>query len=277
MAIICALRRIMLRSMHKSVWKCNVPELSYAPVFNLWSCGTYIERGESRPWITHSFRTINCGIFERMSLHRIGRVADWDAVSLAARNRWQQLAAKTHGFVTPGNFISILSAALAFLGMVWIYQGHELAGLTTLAIGRLGDVLDGYVADITGTKSSLGETLDAGLDKATVFGALVLLLALSIVPNWLVILLGIQQLLAALVGAYAKSAGLGLHPSPFGKATMTAQWIMLMLCIIGYAVSFGSPMTAIVYSALGVTVLAGYIVVGGYIRHVLRTRSTERH
>lgn len=211
--------------------------------------------------------------FQHMGLHRIGRVADWHAVSISKRTIWQRLAARTHGIITPGNAVSVIGAALAFWGMILIYRGETWAGLIVLAAGRLGDILDGYVADATGTKSSVGETLDAGLDKATVFGALVLFLALQIAPLWLVVLLGLQQFAAALIGAYAKSGSMDLHPSSIGKLTMTAQWVVML----GYILADGLSASAAWYVTLNVvfagTIFAGLIVTNGYLQHVLRARS----
>ena len=208
-----------------------------------------------------------------MGLHRIGRVADWHAVSTLERNVWQRVAARTHGIVTPGNAVSIIGAMLAFLGMVLIYKGEVWPGLIALALGRLGDILDGYVADTTGTKSSVGETLDAGLDKATVFGVLVLFLALQIAPVWLVALLGIQQFAAALIGGYAKSSGMDLHPSSAGKVTMTAQWVVVLGYILADGLSASPSWFVLLHTVFVGAIIAGGIVTNGYLRHVLRARS----
>ncbi|HEX5797672.1 MAG TPA: hypothetical protein VFX86_04770 [Candidatus Saccharimonadales bacterium] len=40
-----------------------------------------------------------------MNLHRAGRVPDWEKVPEGRRNRWQKLAAKTKGVITPGNAV----------------------------------------------------------------------------------------------------------------------------------------------------------------------------
>lgn len=214
--------------------------------------------------------------FQHMGLHRIGRVADWHAVSASKRNVWQRVAARTHGLITPGNAVSIIGAILAFWGMMLIYKGELWFGLVILAFGRLGDILDGYVADATGTKSSVGETLDAGLDKATVFGALVLFLALQLAPLWLIVLLGIQQFAAALIGAYAKASGMDLHPSSAGKLTMTAQWAIMLGYILADGIVVSDTWYALLHMVFAGTILAGFIVTSGYLRHVLRA-ARSRH
>jgi len=99
-----------------------------------------------------------------MSLHRSSETPDWEKVAPEDRNIWQKIAAETNGALTPGNVLTIGSLALTAWGVVDIYRGKKGRGVTKIVLSRSLDLVDGLVAEHTGTKSQLGKYLDAGND-----------------------------------------------------------------------------------------------------------------
>lgn len=213
---------------------------------------------------------IHCWYME-IQIHRTGKVADWDAVPPRARNRWQRTAAATHGYVAPGNAVSLIGAALSILGFVYVYQGKLWIGFVMIVIGRVCDILDGYVAHYSGTKSTVGETVDAGLDKFVMLVAFVVFASTEIVPFAPLVALGIQQLVAAGLGAYARLKGLHMHPSRWGKYSAIVQWAALLL-YIPVAVASAPPSGAVTLltTVFWISILAGYITAYGYAAFVYR-------
>jgi len=206
-----------------------------------------------------------------IQIHRTGKVADWDAVPPGARNRWQRTAAATHGYVAPGNAVSLVGAALSILGFVYLYQGKLWAGFAMIAVGRVCDVLDGYIPHYSGTKSTVGETVDAGLDKLVMLVAFVIFASTAIVPFAPLVALGAQQLIAAGLGGYARLKGLHMHPSRWGKYSAIVQWAALLLYIPAAAASASSSvaegaLTAVFWGSI----LAGYVATYGYAAFVYR-------
>jgi cardiolipin synthase (CMP-forming) len=243
MVISCASTRSMPIIMHNILWKCK--------------CNRF-----QKLWY----------IFKMDIIHMTGRVADWDAVPHSNRNRWQRLAARSSGWVTPGNVVSMAGAVTASIGLMWLYQGKLVSGLIAVVLGRICDILDGYAAHYTGTKSSLGELVDAGLDKIIMLLAFIVFAATSLIPFWLLLLLGIQQLVAAMLGGYGKLKHAGLHPSRFGKYAAIGQWTAILLYVLFAALGgiSGGIMTVLHVLFLA-TILTGYAATYGYAAFVYGT------
>lgn len=212
-----------------------------------------------------------------MDIHRTGKVADWYTVPKAERTVWQRIASATHGLVTLGNLVSVVGATITITGFVWLYEGRLTAGLIAIAIGRFCDILDGYAAQYTATKSSLGEGLDAGLDKLAMLVAFFVFISTDIVPLLLIVLLAAQQLAAIVLSVYARLHHTALHPSKLGKVATAAQWIVLLgyiaASIVGELPTF---VAASLHMLLLGAVFAGMIATYGYAEHIGRISRSRR-
>ena len=156
---------------------------------------------------------------------------------MRSRTRWQRIAARTHGYLTPGNAITALGVLLSLAGLFLIFQGRIMFGLFILLFGRIADLLDGFVADRTGTKSHVGEALDAGFDKVIAVAAIVVFLVKHTVP-WLP--LGVvlaQSVIIVGLGAVAQIRKRHVHPSEPGKYAAMSIWISLFLFVLARGVS----------------------------------------
>lgn len=213
-----------------------------------------------------------------MDIHRTGKVADWYSVPEQARNRWQKIASATHGYLTPGNVVSFVGAIVTIWGLILVGREQFAAGFVTVAAGRFCDILDGYVAHYTGTKSSLGEVVDAGFDKAVLFAAFATLIVADIVPFLLMLVLVVQQLIAAALGGYARVRHLHMHPSKLGKIATAGQWIALLGYIFA-AVDENLPdmFLWILHGVFVITIIAGVIATYGYARHIIRAQNQNRN
>jgi phosphatidylglycerophosphate synthase len=201
-----------------------------------------------------------------MKLQQFDRSADWQAIPHNERSRWQRLAARTYGFVTPANAATVLGIVLVILGLAWVLQGRLVSGLIAVAVGRLCDVLDGFLARLTHTKSSLGESLDAGFDKVAVFCAGAVFAATHIIPLIVIGVIAVQQLAVFGMGAYAKAHHSTLHPSKEGKYTTVIIWLavivyLLAACIGQNHAGYESLRTIGVVCALIVAGMGGVAVV----------------
>jgi phosphatidylglycerophosphate synthase len=202
-----------------------------------------------------------------MKLHRIEGKPEWAAVAQQRRDYWQRVAARTGGVVTPGNFFTVSGFALAAVGLWAIADGQYWAGLALLLVGRFFDIVDGAVADWTGTKSPLGELLDAGFDKLITIAALIVLFAAHLAPWFVVLGLVLPHLIIAFLAGIAASRGKRLHPSLLGKLSMALVWgglsglvLLHALDIVETTVAVAAVYTFIVASIiLGLGALAGYV------------------
>lgn len=164
-----------------------------------------------------------------MNLHRATDHPDWEDVSAANRNDWQRLAVATNGLLTPANLLSAAGFAVASAGLVRVAQGDFWTGAVLLVIGRLADAVDGYAADATGTKSPLGETVDAALDKAIAFVALAVLAAAHVVPWWVAAPIALLNVWNVFMSWYGEQRAVHVQPSRNGKWAAFGYWVSLSL------------------------------------------------
>lgn len=214
-----------------------------------------------------------------MNLHRVGRRPDWQLVEPKLRNPWQRLAARTNGVVAPANVLSITGAIVVGYGLVEITRGNLAVGLLTVGLGRLADILDGIVADATGTKSPLGEVLDAMLDKLEILATLVVLLWSAVIPLWAFGLVAAINVLGLLGAGIAKLRKLEIHPSQLGKLATVGSWVALLVYGLADLLAGSAWHEAISITAhvcLLASLAGNVAALVGYIQTVKVKRQAER-
>jgi phosphatidylglycerophosphate synthase len=163
-----------------------------------------------------------------MKLHYASDTSEWEARQPAKRNLWQKWANATHGVVTPGNVFSIVGIATVFVGLWAIADGQLWRGLWLLAGGRFCDVIDGTVANATGTKSPLGEAIDTTSDKVAAFATLFVFATSDIAPWPVMLIIGLQSLLIAGLGFTAYQLHKKPHTVAAGKVGGASLWVGLL-------------------------------------------------
>jgi phosphatidylglycerophosphate synthase len=177
--------------------------------------------------------------------------SDWEAIPPPSRTSGQRLAARTHGYITPGNLITMCGVLLSFGGLALLYNHRFGWGLLLLGLGRLADIIDGLIADRTKTKSRVGEALDAGFDKVVAVATIMVFLIKDLVPVWpLVIILAISLCNVGL-GAIAKLRHRIIHPTQAGKYAALLQWASLLLFVLAKVVMDQSVFVIDLCIALG--------------------------
>lgn len=112
-------------------------------------------------------------------MHRSEEEAEWHSIPTSEWNKFQIFADKHGEWATPANLISGIGAVLTVSGLILLGSNNSsnaVAGVAAIGFGRAMDVLDGFVAAKTGTKSPTGEKVDAGVDSALMIGALAILM-----------------------------------------------------------------------------------------------------
>lgn len=202
-----------------------------------------------------------------MNLHRTLGIADWHDTAHADQSRVQRIAAWSKGVITPGNLISLVGLILVIAGCVLIAQSHYWYGGLVILVGRLLDILDGHVADKTGTKGPVGELVDASFDKIGTVATIITLFVAQIAAWPLLIALLIPQVAITLFTGLKRAQGHPLHPSLLGKLSMAAVWV----AITGLVTAKATDMSAIL--ALSMCITIGASVLGGVaaVQYVLKS------
>lgn len=192
-----------------------------------------------------------------MNLHRASSLPDWEWIAAATRNPWQRIANATRGVITPANFLSVVGALLALVGLLCIARHQWWLGIIFVGSGRFADGLDGMVAEWTGTKSPLGRTIDAGLDKVVALAALIIVTVDGLLPLWMGVGIAaenIANIAAALIGSWRYIA---VNPTRIGKLTAAGFWLGLVTLMATPLIATSRWHTP--------TVELAYIIVGGAV------------
>ena len=199
-----------------------------------------------------------------MQLHRTTGQPDWADIKPAQRNRWQRLAAATNGVITPANAVTVIGLVLVVYGLIKIGRGSYWVGLIAVAIGRLLDVVDGWLAQSTATKSPLGEIMDATVDKIGTFLTLIVFLTSGIGPRWIIVAVATPHILISIIVLVGRSRNVRLHPSRLGKLSMALLWVVLPGYVIVKALSAGTGWEAAVDSLAIASTIMGLIAAYRY-------------
>jgi len=168
-----------------------------------------------------------------MNLHRAEK-PDWVGLQETELNRWQRVAKRTNGFVTPASFISLAGLAISIYGLYLILFVSGFWGAVALLIGRIFDILDGIVADHTKTKSPVGESIDVTVDKTILGLAIITIIRFRLVPLLVGLTLAAYGIYNSLLGIHARYShrGFTIHPSAAGKISNVFMWSAIILFIL---------------------------------------------
>ena len=205
-----------------------------------------------------------------MDLLRTERVPEWETINPDEWNKWQQRAAETNGWDTPGNRETLKGLVASLAGVWFLHKDNLPAALGLLTYGRIQDLRDGAKAAATGTKSPLGEAFDATSDKIVMAAALPVLARQKILNKPEVIGLVAQHGIASLATITAKVRHQEIHPSRYGKISTFSQWVALGLIgvgkvlpqkyeLIGDKLETAGRISLTLGTALGAIATAGYI------------------
>lgn len=212
-----------------------------------------------------------------LNLHRVGKTADWESIEPAARNPFQRIAASTGGVLTPANLITVIGALITLWGAAQLLANNWWLALGLLLLGRVMDVADGFVAHRTGTKSALGELLDAMADKVVTVLTVVALFLAHVAPTWLMGLLVLPHIIITVIVIVDRARGVKHHPSRLGKTTMLLAWIAIPLMLIVKAAELHStnPFAVIVMLFVLTSAAFGFITANSYLSQSAPTPRQE--
>lgn len=199
-----------------------------------------------------------------MNLHRTSKKPDWEKISASQQTTIQKIAATTHGLVTPPNLITIIGLGIVVYGLISILNQAYWTGLILLTIGRLLDIVDGIVAEKTGTKSPLGEIFDATADKIGTILTIIVIIFANITHWWVIAALIIPQIIIPFVIFYKKQKGINVHPTRPGKLSMAFTWVGIVGLLVAKAVGEPLLFTTFIYLVISSSLALGLYALWQY-------------
>ena len=151
------------------------------------------------------------------NLHRTGNKAQWADIPEAERNIFQKVAGWTHGILTLANLATGLGVVNVFEGLDDFQNGNRAKGVAKIVVGHVLDAGDGAIAELTETKSPLGELADAVADKVKTTAELVSLTRSGDIPAFSAGIIATHGIAMALLTGVGRVRGVRTHTSLSGK------------------------------------------------------------
>ena len=163
-------------------------------------------------------------------------------------------------FLTLGRLILVPPVIILLL-----FPGRLASALAAgvFLIASLTDFFDGVIARRLHVESSFGRFLDPIADKVLVTSALIMLIALDRVQEWIVMLIVTREVAVSALRGLTKSWDTTLQPSSIGKLNTVFQFTAIVPLIIHYkytfliTVDFHVLGTVLIYVALILTLWSG--------------------
>ncbi len=202
-----------------------------------------------------------------MDLHRRRKRPDWEYVIDNERNIYQKIAFSTKGVITPANVCTLTGLAMVLYGCWFILEDRILLGTILIGIGRAIDLVDGLVADRSGTKSYVGEAFDSIADKLTALAVFIVFWVAGIMLAWQIIVFLLLQIINSFVTVRSKLINATIHTSPTGKKASFTMWLTVGLYALAFVITpgmFEFTVTVLAHVSFAVSVYLGVIASIGY-------------
>ena len=205
-------------------------------------------------------------MFERdeTKLHQVdqGVSSDWEHVPAEERSFLQNIAAETHGVVTPANLLTAAGGVLFFKGLYDYAQGNKLKGATEMGVARLFDLFDGYTAQATQTRSLSGAAFDGGLDATEAIATLPVVTIDQTLHPVAAGVAGVQRGVNAVAAITGKVRGVRIDIHETGKAGTFMLWGGMVAAMAGKAAEERYPQASRALRAVGSRGVIGGVVNG---------------
>lgn len=155
----------------------------------------------------------------------------------------------------------------------WDFPNHAYWATMVFVAAMATDQLDGWLARRRGTSSQLGKLLDPVADKVLVLAALVMLVAESVAPAWMVALIVVREILVSGLRLAAIERGIVLGARDLGKLKTWTQAVAA--AIAGFAAG-GAWSEGIAWWSLLVALVATWVSGLDYARMAPRVLRGER-
>ena len=178
------------------------------------------------------------------------------------------------------NLISLLRlASIPFIAWL-VSEHHMIPALIVFAIGSASDGVDGILARRLNQVSKLGQILDPIADRLLIICSVVALGVAGIIPMWMIVVIGLRDLVMAIQVVWMAQYDYGPLPVHFVGKAGTALLMIAIVALIVADLGTGTFFMALNLAALATGIwgvclywLAGYI----YFRQGVEVLKTQVH
>jgi len=165
--------------------------------------------------------------------------------------------------LTLPNFLTLLRIVAIPVFLILLEDFRYREALAVFVAAGITDGLDGAIARLTHTKTTLGAFLDPAADKALLVSAFIALGFMHVVPRWLVVLV-ISRDVVVVLGYFLlfmmTQRTMEVQPAVSGKASTALQLLsvtIVLVALIDPALIGQAVKDAVFYTTATVTTVAG--------------------
>ncbi|NEG89220.1 CDP-alcohol phosphatidyltransferase family protein [Bifidobacterium aerophilum] len=183
-------------------------------------------------------------------------------------------------YVTVPNLISLLRIISIPIISGLVSQHHMIEALAVLALSAVSDGVDGILARLLDQVSKVGQILDPIADRLLILCSVLALGIAGIIPWWMIIIVGLRDLLMGIEVLWLAQHDYGPLPVNFVGKSGTAM-LMISITALIFCDIWTNPMVDLLHLAalaagiwgVGLYWLAGYI----YLRQGFGLIRADRH
>jgi len=167
------------------------------------------------------------------------------------------------------NFLTLLRLVAVPIFLIFLLDGRHLLAFSVFIAAGVTDALDGAIARLTHTKTTLGAYLDPAADKLLLLTALIALAFSAQVPRWLVIVVlsrDVIVVLGYLILFVMTGKAMEVRPTLSGKLATFFQ--LLAVSLVLFSLTRGT--TVLPPLQTSVFYLAGLFTAAAGIQYVYR-------
>lgn len=162
------------------------------------------------------------------------------------------------------NFLTLLRIIAIPIFLIFLTDGRVGAALVTFVLAGITDSVDGAIARLTNTRTTLGAYMDPLADKMLILSAFVVLALMGVVPHWLTVVV-ISRDVIILIGYLTlfllTQQLMEIRPSAISKAATFLHLVTLSAVLLSLwkAEVVGPGVRTALYAVTGViTAISGF-------------------
>ena len=130
------------------------------------------------------------------------------------------------------NILTILRFIFIPIILYFIFTGNYILGVVFFTISGITDVLDGFIARKFNLISNFGKLMDPLADKLTQISVLASLVAVNIIPFWILVIVILKELLMVVGASFLYGKDVVVYSKWYGKLATVLFYLAIVISLI---------------------------------------------
>jgi cardiolipin synthase len=130
------------------------------------------------------------------------------------------------------NILTIIRFLLIPVIITSIFEGNYILGFVFFTISGITDILDGFIARKFNFISNFGKLMDPLADKLTQISVLASLVAVKIIPVWILVIVVLKELIMVIGASFLYGKDVVVYSKWYGKLSTVLFYIAIVVSLI---------------------------------------------